>query len=68
MGCFQNITVGNKKLLESLAIIDKSFLKSPYIMTKYIGRIFTLRYENPELRNMGPSCRLNEPCLNEPGQ
>lgn len=56
-------TVINKKLLEFLAIPDKNGFKTPSAMRKYLGKVFILRYENPELRNVGASCRLNESCL-----
>lgn len=55
--------VANKKLPEFLAITDKNGLKIPNRMRKYFGKVFMLRFENPELRNEGASCRLNECCL-----
>lgn len=53
-------TTANKKLLEFLAITDKNEFKTLNTMRKYFGKVFTQRYENPEGRNVGASCRLNE--------
>lgn len=52
--------IANKKLLEFLAIADKNEFKTLNTMRKYFGKVFTLRYKNPEWRNVGASCRLNE--------